>query len=241
MESTCHSAQDGTSQSQNLDAATSAQHDGLAPTTVVEPGAPAPTVETTPAPYGPDDSMGRLWVPHRMMYIKGEDKPATPRSTDCPFCDPVITLPSVAEPNDTQKVKDKLVVAKGKYCYAILNLFPYNSGHILVLPYRHIAGYIELHDDEAAEFYNLSKQAIIAAQAAMNPQGFNIGINQGSIAGAGIAAHLHQHIVPRWSGDANFLPIIGQTKAMPQFLGDTRNQLAANWPKDASSAIQPVI
>jgi ATP adenylyltransferase len=194
-----------------------------------------PSVEPAETPYGPDDSMGRLWVPHRMMYIKGEDKPATPNSTDCPFCDQIIVSDNVAG------LKEKLVVAKGIYCYVILNLFPYNSGHMLVLPYRHIPGYIEMHDEEAAEFYRLSKQAIIAAQKAMNPQGFNIGINQGSIAGAGIAAHLHQHIVPRWTGDANFLPIIGQTKAMPQFLGDTRDQLAANWPQDASATIQPVV
>jgi len=187
------------------------------------------------APYESDDSMGRLWVPHRMMYINGADKPATAKSSDCPFCDPVIVNDNI------RLLKDKLVVAEGKFCYVILNLFPYNSGHMLVLPYRHIPDYIELTDDEAAEFYLLSKQAIIAAKGAMNPQGFNIGINQGVIAGAGIAAHLHQHVVPRWSGDANFLPIIGQTKAMPQFLGDTRDALAANWPTDTPNGAQPVL
>jgi len=191
-------------------------------------------MEIREIPYRSDDSMGRLWVPHRMMYIQGEDKPATASSNDCPFCDPAIAN------DNTKLLKNKLVVAKGQFCYVILNLFPYNSGHMLVLPYRHIPGYIELTDDEAAEFYLLSKQAIMAAKAAMNPQGFNIGINQGAIAGAGIAAHLHQHIVPRWSGDANFLPIIGQTKAMPQFLGDTRDALAANWPTEFVGGAQPV-
>lgn len=187
-----------------------------------------------PAPYGPDDALGRLWVPHRMMYIQGENKPSTPATTECPFCDPVIRS------DDAVALKDKLVVARGKHCYVILNLFPYNSGHLLVLPYRHIADFITLDDAETAEFSALTKQAIIAAKAAMHPQGFNLGINQGAIAGAGIAAHLHQHIVPRWSGDANFLPVIGQTKAMPQFLGDTRNQLAANWPTDSPNAAVPV-
>jgi len=172
--------------------------------------------------------MGRLWVPHRMLYIQGEDKPATPSATDCPFCDSVITG------HDVTALRDKLVVARGLHCYVILNLFPYNSGHLLVLPYRHVSDFIALDDAESAEFYALTKQAIQAAQAAFHPQGFNLGINQGAIAGAGIAAHLHQHVVPRWSGDANFLPIIGQTKAMPQFLGDTRDQLAANWPGEGA-------
>jgi len=192
-------------------------------------------VETKRLPYLPDDAMGRLWVPHRMMYIQGEDKPATPKSDDCPFCDPVI------RGDDLSALRDKLVVARGRYCFVILNLFPYNTGHMLVLPYRHVAGYIEMNESEAAEFYLLSKHAIIAAERAMNPQGFNLGINQGSIAGAGIAAHLHQHVVPRWTGDANFLPIIGQTKAMPQFLGDTRTQLANNWPTDLIDGLEPVI
>jgi len=182
----------------------------------------------TPAPYESDDSMGRLWVPHRMLYINGENKPADASANACPFCDPVITG------TDNEALHDKLVVAKGQYCYVILNLFPYNSGHMLVLPYRHIAQYVDLTDDEAAEFFLLTKQAIAAANAAMQPPGFNLGINQGAIAGAGIAAHLHQHIVPRWQGDANFLPIIGQTKAMPQFLGDTRDRLAAHWPGDGA-------
>jgi len=186
------------------------------------------------APYEPDDAMGRLWVPHRMLYINGADKPASSGSGDCPFCDPVI------QSDDVAALKEKLIVARGRYCYVILNLFPYNSGHMLVLPYRHIAGYLELDDAEATEFYALSKKAIQAAQQAMHPQGFNLGINQGAIAGAGIAAHLHQHIVPRWSGDANFLPIIGQTKALPQFLGDTRDQLAANWPAEAAAGLGPV-
>lgn len=201
-------------------------------------------VETTTTPYAPSDGMGRLWVPHRMLYIQGQDKPATPKSDDCPFCDPVITIPPLSSGSAAISVgsalKEKLVVARGLYCFVILNLFPYNSGHMLVLPYRHIAGYVDMNDAEATEFYSLTKQAIIAAQRAMNPQGFNLGVNQGAIAGAGIAAHLHQHVVPRWSGDANFLPIIGQTKAMPQFLADTRNQLATHWPTEMPHVAEPV-
>jgi ATP adenylyltransferase len=160
-----------------------------------------------------------------MLYIKGEGKPKAKSSSSCPFCEPVITS------KDGPGLREKLVVARGKFCFAILNLFPYNSGHLLVLPFRHVPSLIDLDDDETAEFVLLTKQALKAATAAFNPQGFNLGINQGEIAGAGIAAHLHQHIVPRWLGDANFLPIVGQTKALPEFLGDTRDRLAANWPQ----------
>ncbi|MCL1800842.1 MAG: HIT domain-containing protein [Promicromonosporaceae bacterium] len=200
-----------------------------------EAGAPSrePVIEA--APYSADDCLERLWVPHRMMYINGLGKPDDSSSGACPFCDPVI------RGNDVAALKAKLIVARGKYCYAILNLFPYNSGHILVLPYRHVAGYIELDDDETVGFTALTKQAIEAQTVAMRPQGFNLGMNQGEVAGAGIASHLHQHIVPRWQGDANFLPIVGQTKAMPQFLANTRDQLAGSWPTGDPAGGEPVL
>src|SRR5690606_33496385 len=110
------------------------------------------------------------------------------------------------------------------------NLYPYNAGHLLVCPYRHVADYTELTDDETAEIAVLTKQAMRTMRAVTSPHGFNLGMNQGGAAGAGIAAHLHQHVVPRWGGDANFLSVIGQTKTMPQLLGDTREMLAAAWP-----------
>ena len=192
---------------------------------------PASSFEETP--YHADDALGRLWVPHRMLYINGEQKPADPSAAECPFCDPVIRA------DDAAALKKKLVVARGERCYAILNLFPYNSGHVLVLPYRHIPAYTRLDDGETAEFTALTKLVIEAAQAAFGPHGFNIGMNQGEVAGAGIAAHLHQHVVPRWLGDANFLPITGQTKAMPQLLGDTRQALADHWPAEPPLATAP--
>jgi len=175
------------------------------------------------------DGYQRLWVPHRMVYINGEKKPADASEQACPFCDPRVIDDSKF---DALAAKDLLVVARGEYCYVILNLFPYNSGHLLVLPYRHISGYIDLTDDETAEFSKMTKQAIVALTKAYSPQGFNLGMNQGAIAGAGIAAHLHQHIVPRWTGDANFLPIVAQTKALPEILMDTRNKVATAWPDD---------
>ena len=118
---------------------------------------------------------------------------------------------------------------RGKTCYVILNLFPYNPGHLLICPYRHVASYADITDEERGEMGDLTAQAMRVAAAAMNPDGFNLGMNQGAIAGAGVADHLHQHVVPRWGGDANFFPIVARTKAMPVLLGDTRSQLADKW------------
>ncbi|KPC93253.1 HIT family hydrolase, partial [Streptomyces sp. NRRL F-6602] len=129
--------------------------------------------------------------------------------------------------------EDGLIVRRGTHAYAVLNLYPYNGGHLLVVPYRHVADYTELDAAETAEVAELTKQAMTALRSASGAHGFNIGLNQGSAAGAGIAAHLHQHIVPRWGGDTNFMPVIGDTKVLPQLLGDTRAMLAAAWPEAA--------
>jgi ATP adenylyltransferase len=168
---------------------------------------------------GEPDAFERLWTPHRILYIKGENKPATSDEGDCPFC----RIPSLDD-------AEGLIVHRGELAYAVLNLYPYNAGHILVCPYRHIADYTDLTDEETLEFGDITKDAIRALRTVTSPGGFNLGMNQGPVAGAGIAAHLHQHVVPRWGGDANFLPVIGQTKTMPQLLGDTRDMIAAAWP-----------
>jgi ATP adenylyltransferase len=114
--------------------------------------------------------------------------------------------------------------------YAVLNLFPYNAGPLLVCPYRHVADYTDLDEKETAELAEFTKKSMTALRAVGGPHGFNIGMNLGSTAGAGIAAHLHQHIVPRWGGDANFMPIVGQTKVLPQLLAETRELVAAAGP-----------
>ena len=165
-----------------------------------------------------NDGFERLWTPHRMVYINGE-RPTDDAGQGCPFC---------AVP-----VKDDaggLIVHRGQSCYVVLNLFPYNPGHLLVCPYRHVSRYIDLSDEETLEFGALTKASIVALEASSSPMGYNIGINQGAVAGAGVRAHLHQHIVPRWGGDSNFLPIIGQTKALPMLLDDVRQRLVDAWP-----------
>ncbi len=165
----------------------------------------------------------RLWTPHRMAYIKGEGKPTDSTQGDhCPFCR---TQESIAADTD-----DGLVIAGGTYVYAVLNKFPYNSGHLLICPYRHIAEYTELTVDETAEFSAFTKTAMNVLRDVSGAEGFNIGMNQGSIAGAGISAHLHQHVGPRWGGDMNFMPVVGGTKVLPALLEQTRELLADAWP-----------
>ena len=166
---------------------------------------------------GEPDSFFRLWTPHRMAYIQGANKPASDDG-ECPFC----TIPALSDP-------DGLIVRRGEVAYAVLNLYPYNPGHLMVCPYRHVADYTELTGDETAEVAELTAGAMRAVRAASGADGFNIGMNQGAVAGAGIAAHLHQHVVPRWSGDTNFMPVVGQTKVLPQLLRDTRDLLASTW------------
>jgi ATP adenylyltransferase len=171
---------------------------------------------------GVADRLQRLWTPHRLAYIRGEGKPSGGGVDDgCPFC----RIPSLSD-------EDGLIVARGASVYAVLNLYPYNSGHLLVCPYRHVADYPDLTAEETAELGELTKRAMRAVRAVSGAHGFNIGMNQGPIAGAGIAAHLHQHVVPRWGGDANFMPVVGQTKVLPQLLGETRSLLADAWPVD---------
>ncbi len=165
---------------------------------------------------GAPDAFQRLWTPHRMVYIQGEGKPKD--AGECPFC----TSPKKDD-------AEGLIVARGEHAFVVMNLFPYSPGHLLVCPYRHVPDYTDLSVAETRELAELSQQAMRVLRKVSNPHGFNLGMNQGEVAGAGIAAHLHQHIVPRWGGDMNFLPIIAQTRALPQLLGDARQQLADAW------------
>lgn len=164
------------------------------------------------------DSWSRIWVPHRMAYIKGENRPTSDAQEGCPFC-------RIQGLDDSEA----LIIHRSDNAFVVLNLYPYNAGHLLICTNRHVADYTELSEAEVAEVSQLTRKAMTVLRAASNAQGFNLGVNQGSIAGAGVAPHFHQHVVPRWGGDANFMPIIGRTRPMPQLLSETRDLLAQEW------------
>ena len=165
------------------------------------------------------DHLERLWMPYRMAYIQGALNNAN-GDEGCPLC-------AIPKMNDA----DGLIVARGETAYAVLNLHPYNPGHLMVVTYRHVGEFEALTDDEAAELTSMTQAAVRAIKSASSPHGFNVGLNLGGVAGGSLSAHLHQHVVPRWSGDANFMTIVGNTKLMPQLLADTRELIAAHWPK----------
>lgn len=164
---------------------------------------------------GMGDDFQRLWTPHRLVYLRHGQQPA---AEICPFCR-----------GPEQSDEDALIVRRGTHSFVLLNLFPYNTGHMLVCPYRHFSTYDEASTDEVAEIAKLTQQAMRTLTTVMGAHGLNIGMNQGEIAGAGIAGHLHQHIVPRWANDANFFPIIAKTKALPILLGEVRETIANRW------------
>jgi len=180
-------------------------------------GEAAGGLEPAAALAGECDNLQRLWTPHRMAYIDSNQSAA---GAGCPFC---------AVPQQPDEAG--LVVARAKTCYVVLNLYPYNPGHVLVCPYRHIGDYTDLTDEEAHEMTDLGRQAMAALARVSSPAGFNLGVNQGRLAGAGVQDHCHLHVVPRWAGDANFFPIVAQTKAMPQLLSETRRLLAEAWDR----------
>jgi len=186
---------------------------------VHEPVSAAPAGDVTPAEdfAGVRDGFERLWTPHRMAYINGE-RPTDHAGDGCPFC---------AAP--TKDDAEGLIVHRGEHCYVVMNLFPYNPGHLLVCPYRHVADYTDLTAEETAEVAAETQRAMRVVRRVSGAHGFNLGMNQGSVAGAGIAAHLHQHVVPRWGGDTNFMPVVGRTKVLPQLLTDTRKLFAEAW------------
>ncbi len=164
------------------------------------------------------DPWQRLWAPHRMEYLSGENRPLPGNDVPCPFC----RIPTLED-------RAGLIVARGIDAYVVMNLYPYNAGHLLVCTYRHVADLTELSESERNEISAMTAQAMRTLRKVSQAAGFNLGMNQGAVSGAGVAAHIHQHVVPRWAGDANFMPIIGQTKVLPQLLERTRDDLAAAW------------
>jgi ATP adenylyltransferase len=152
----------------------------------------------------------RLWAPWRLEYIRG------PKPDECIFC-------AAVEANDDA---EHHVLARGERCLVMLNAYPYNNGHLMVSPYEHVPSIEELEDGTLLELMHLTQRALGALREAYSPEGFNLGVNQGKIAGAGFDDHVHLHVVPRWGGDTNFMPVIGDTRVLPQSLEDSRATLS---------------
>jgi ATP adenylyltransferase len=153
--------------------------------------------------------MERLWSPWRLAYVTG-----TTGAGGCIFCEAV-----------TDDTRETLVVARGRVSYVILNLYPYNSGHLMVVPNRHIASLAEAAPEELTELMAFTRNAEIALNEAYRPQGINVGINIGRPAGAGIVDHVHIHLVPRWTGDTNFMSVVGNIRVLPEEIGDSAKRL----------------
>jgi ATP adenylyltransferase len=150
-----------------------------------------------------------LWAPWRLEYIQQADE-----QPGCIFCD----------------ADEEMLVRRGERAVVLLNRFPYTSGHLLVAPLRHVGAFDQLEEDEALEVHRLASAAIQALEDAYAPQGFNLGWNLGRVAGAGIVDHVHLHVVPRWAGDTNFMPVLADVKVLPEALADTRERLRTGWP-----------
>ena len=172
---------------------------------------------------GEQDHLQRLWTPYRMTYLAEapmkRDLDSSGKSEE-PFTD----IPHLTD-------EEGLVVARGELVYAVLNLYPYNPGHLMVVPYRRVAELEDLTDPESAELMSFVQKAIRVIKNVSRPHGFNVGLNLGTSAGGSLAEHLHVHVVPRWGGDANFITIIGGSKVIPQLLRETRQLLATEWTK----------
>jgi ATP adenylyltransferase len=156
----------------------------------------------------------QLWAPWRLEYIASADE-----QKGCVFCEA-----------DAGEDEERLVVHRGERAFVLLNRFPYASGHLLVAPRRHVAEFGKLDDAEALELHRLAAQGLTALAETFAPHGYNVGWNLGRVAGAGIVDHVHLHVVPRWSGDTNFMPVLADVKVLPEHLLDTRRKLAAAWP-----------
>ena len=158
--------------------------------------------------------MERLWAPWRLEYIASADEQA-----GCVFCRAVA--------GDDEEM---LVVHRGERAFVLLNKFPYASGHLMVAPVRHVGDYGELEDEEAVEIHRLAQTALHTLGGLYAPQGYNLGWNLGRAAGAGVVDHIHQHVVPRWDGDTNFMPVLADVRVVPEHLFETRLRLVQSWP-----------
>ncbi len=166
--------------------------------------------------------MQQLWAPWRIEYVRME------KMDECIFC-------KFPDEEDDEK---NLILYRGKYAFVIMNNYPYNPGHVMVAPYRHVGEIEDLSEEEWEDVHTLTTLMVRAIKRAMNPQGFNIGLNIGGVAGAGIEGHLHVHIVPRWNGDTNFMPVISDTKVIVQGIRENYKELKREIEKLISSSEQ---
>jgi ATP adenylyltransferase len=150
----------------------------------------------------------RIWAPWRLEYVKDATKD---KESECIFC-------AALGAEDDEAM---LIVHRGELCFVILNKFPYTNGHLMVAPYEHIAALQELDAETVAELMALTQRGMTALESSYSPHGYNVGVNQGRVAGAGIEHHIHMHVVPRWGGDTNFMPVLGDTRVMNQTLADS--------------------
>lgn len=163
--------------------------------------------------------MRQLWAPWRMAYIQDDGE----RPAGCIFC------VKAAEDRDDEN----LIILRSEKCYALLNLFPYNNGHLMIAPYQHVPSISDLDPETLTDLMTTAQRCLSALQKSMGPQGYNMGINQGAAAGAGIADHVHFHVVPRWIGDTNFMPVLADVKVMPEYLQTTLRQIREKLGSDA--------
>jgi ATP adenylyltransferase len=166
--------------------------------------------------------MEHLWSPWRMRYLRGQDRPATAPlgQAACIFC---------AKPAENRDV-DNLIVHRGPLTFSILNLYPYNNGHLMIVPYAHVPSLEQLDAPTLTELMLLTNQGLAALRKVYSPQAFNLGMNIGTAAGAGIADHVHMHIVPRWAGDTNYMATVAGTRVIPEDLRETYRLVRQAWP-----------
>jgi ATP adenylyltransferase len=151
----------------------------------------------------------RIWAPWRLPYVKGD------KTSECIFC----TKPDAGDD------RESLIVHRGERCFVILNAFPYTNGHLMVAPFEHVARIQDLDSATLTEMMELSRSAMARLEDTYSPEGYNVGFNQGRVAGAGVEHHIHVHVVPRWGGDTNFMPVLGDTRVMPQTLEESYDAL----------------
>ena len=159
--------------------------------------------------------MKRLWAPWRIEYILDEKKHDV-----CLFCE-------ISGKSGKNRIDDKknLIIYRGKYCFVMLNKYPYNNGHLMVVPFYHTSSFEGLSDKVLFDLIKTVKRSVDILKKAMNPDGFNLGLNFGKVAGAGMESHMHIHIVPRWTGDTDSMPIIAETRVMPEHIQKTYNKI----------------